>query len=82
LNANPVLFNTSDEVEVTERYDWGTTSGGGGTAGLITYRKPTAGAVANLRINLAVSNTATIFTGALKALPDPTAQPWARVVVI
>jgi hypothetical protein len=82
LNANPVLFNSSDEVEVTERYDFGTASGGGGTAGLITYRKPTAGAVANLRINTVTSNTSTIFTGALIALPDPSVYPWSQVVIL
>ena len=80
LNASPVLFNNSDEVEVTERYDFGSTSGGGGTLGLITFRKPTAGTTANLRVNVAVSNTHTIFVGALKAAAD--ARPWSQVIII
>lgn len=82
LNANPVLFNSSDEVEVTERYDYGVTAGGGGTLGLITFRKPTAGAVANLRVNTVTSNVATIFTGALIGTPDPSVYPWSQVVII
>lgn len=70
INASPVLFNNSDEVEVTERYDWGSTSGDGGTLGLITLRKPSVGLSANLRANLVVANTATMFIGALQGINE------------
>jgi hypothetical protein len=70
----PKLFTSSganDDTDLTERFDWGATSGGGGTIGLHTHRKPTAGLTANLRCNLAASNTAIIWTGALIGVGHP-----------
>jgi hypothetical protein len=68
--STTVLFNSSDEVETTERYDWGTVNGDGGTLGLITYRKPTPGLSANLRANLVTACTAAIFVGALQGIEE------------
>jgi len=73
INASPVVIITSpsgDETDITERIDGGTTSGGGGQIGLIEFRKPSAGQTGNLRINLATSNVATMWTGALIGTSD------------
>lgn len=77
--STPVLFNSSDEVETTERYDWGTVQGDGGSLGLITFRKPSAGLSANLRANLVVACTAAIFVGSLQGTPD--ASPFSFSVI-
>lgn len=69
----PKLFSSgaNDDTELTEQCDWGTISGGGGTIGIYTHRKPTIGLTANVRCNLAASNTALIWTGALVGVGDP-----------
>jgi hypothetical protein len=68
--STPVLFNSSDEVETTEQYDWGTVNGNGGSLGLFTYRKPSVGLSANLRANLVVTNVSAVFVGALQGLEE------------
>lgn len=84
LNASPLIINSpsGDETEITERYDFGTASGGGGSAGMITFRKPSAGQTGNLRVNLAVANVATLWTGALRGLADPVAKPRSFSVIV
>ena len=66
INSSPVLFNTTDEVELTERCDWGTASGTGSTLGILTYRKPGVGPMANVRANTATAQTYIVWMGALK----------------
>jgi len=73
INASPLLIGGSgDDTELTERCDAGTTSGNGGTIGFLTHRKPTAGATANVRANLAASLVTLSWTGALIGIADPT----------
>jgi hypothetical protein len=84
INASPIIINSpsGDETEITERIDWGASVGNGGTVALLTFRKPTAGQTGNLRANTVTSNTAALWTGALRGLPDPQAKPWAQSVFI
>lgn len=83
INASPLIVTSpsGDETEITERCDWGTTSGGGGTISLLTYRKPTAGQTGNLRVNTATSNTATLWTGALLGIPDAVIRPRSQAIM-
>jgi hypothetical protein len=85
INASPLVIVTSpsgDETGITERVDGGTTSGGGGQVGLIEFRKPSAGLTGNLRINLATTNTATMWTGALRGIPDAVIRPRSQVIIL
>ena len=82
INASPLLINTTDEVELTERFDFGTTSGNGGTIGALTFRKPSAGATANVRANTVTSNVAIVWLGALKGIPDAVVRPRSQVILI
>ena len=84
INASPIIINSpsGDETDITERIDWGTTQQNGGTIALLTYRKPSAGQTGNLRANTVTSNTAALWTGALRGLPDPQAKPRAWSVFI
>jgi hypothetical protein len=78
INASPLLLiGAGDDTELTERCDFGTTSGGGGTIAILTHRKPTAGATDNVRANTTVANTAIIWTGALEGMAD--AKPWSQI---
>lgn len=82
INASPLLLigGSGGDTELTERCDWGTTQGNGGTVGWLTHRKPTAGATANVRANTVTSNVTIMWTGALKGLPD--ARPRSQVILI
>ena len=85
INAAGLLLFSSganDDTQLTERYDWGTTSGGGGTIAVLTHRKPTAGLTANVRANTLTSNTAIIWTGALIGLADAVIRPRSQVIII
>jgi hypothetical protein len=84
INASPIIINSpsGNETEITERIDWGTTSGGGGKLGLITYRKPTAGQTGNLRANTVTSNVSVMWTGALRGIPDAVIRPRSQVIII
>lgn len=79
INASPLLLvgGSGGDTELTEQCDFGTTSGGGGTIAILTHRKPTAGATANVRANTTIANTALIWTGALIGLAD--AKPWCQI---
>jgi hypothetical protein len=67
INASPLLFTgDAGDVELTERCDFGVTSGTGGTIGILTHRKSNLGATANLRCNTVTSNVSIIWTGAIK----------------
>jgi hypothetical protein len=81
INASPLLINNSDGVELTERVDFGATAGNGGTIGALTFRKPTAGATANVRANTVTSNVAIIWTGALKPKETPPPEPTQDYVI-
>ena len=72
INASPLLLvgGSGGDTELTERFDLGTTSGGGGTIALLSHRKPTAGTTANVRANTTVANTAILWTGALIGTAD------------
>lgn len=71
INASPLLIDGSgDDTELTEVVDWGTTQGDGGTIGVLTHRKPSAGATANVRANTVTSNVSIIWTGALKGVME------------
>ena len=82
INTGPLLFSSgsNDDVELTERFDFGTTSGGGGTIACLTHRKPSAGLTANVRANTTVLNTAIIWTGALIGLAD--AKPKSFIYLV
>jgi hypothetical protein len=79
INASPLLVGGSGDTELTERCDFGTASGDGGRIAILTHRKPTAGATANVRANTTTSNTHIIWTGALIGLPD--SKPFSQVVI-
>lgn len=81
INTGPLLINNSDGTELTERFDFGTSSGSGSTLGLLTYRKPTSGAVANVRANTATAQTSIVHLFTLVGVPDPTVYPWAQAVM-
>jgi hypothetical protein len=71
INASPLLFGGSgDDTGLTELCDWGTTSGNGGTIGVLNHRKPSAGATANVRANTVTSNIVIWWTGALKGVKE------------
>ena len=81
VNSAPYLLlvgGSGGDIELTERCDFGTASGGGGQIAMTTHRKPTAGATANVRANTLTSNTCIIWTGALIGLPD--AKPYVQIV--
>jgi hypothetical protein len=84
INASPLLLvgGAGSDTELTERCDWGTTSGGGGTIAILTHRKPTAGLTANVRANTTVANTAILWTGALIGLADAIIRPRSQVIII
>jgi hypothetical protein len=83
VNASPVLVGGSGgDTELTERCDYGTTSGGGSTIAILTHRKPTAGATANVRANTLTAQTAITWTGALIALADAVIRPRSQVIII
>lgn len=82
INASAqLLINNSDGTELTEIFDYGTTTGNGGTLGALTFRKPSAGATPNVRANTVTSNVAILWTGALIGTADPTSYPHSFAVV-
>jgi hypothetical protein len=84
INANPKLFSSgaNDDVELTERIDYGTASGGGGRFAMLTHRKPAAGLTANVRANTTTVNTAIIWTGALIGIADAVIRPRTQVIFV
>lgn len=68
INASPLLLinGSGDDTELAELCDFGTTSGNGGTIGVLKHRKPSRSITANVRANVAVSNVHIVWTGALK----------------
>jgi hypothetical protein len=72
INASPLLLigGSAGDTELTERFDYGDTAGGGGTIAVLTHRAATTGTTANVRANTTVANTAILWTGALKGIPN------------
>ena len=83
INANPVLVGgTGDDTELAIKADWGTATGDGSTIAILTHRKPTAGATANVRANTVTAQTAITWSGALIGVADPSARPWVQAIWI
>ena len=81
INASPLLLinGSGDDVELAELCDLGSTSGNGGTIGVVKHRKPSVGATANVRANTLTSNVTISWTGAIKCVME---QSWGEVSVI